>query len=77
MYDWDVIAVCLDNFAFHHQHTRGTYYSDTGKTDLTTEWKLKGLSLMQCPVSVGIILKFRKEKKLFKIIGMGKTITSD
>ena len=62
-----MIAVGLDHFAFYLQHTRGTHYSDTGMINLTTEWNLKGLSLMQSPVPVGIILNFRKRKKYLRL----------
>lgn len=34
---YDMIAVCLDHFAFYHQDTRRTRYSDASRINLTTK----------------------------------------
>lgn len=60
-----MLAVCLDYFVFSHQHAGGTHNSGTNMINLRTKWKLQGLFLMQSPLTVGIIINFRKEKNIY------------
>lgn len=59
-----MIAVCLDHFAFYHQHPRGTHYTDSGMIN-HKRMKIKGLIPYAIPCTNRNNFELEERKKAY------------